>query len=113
MKKTSFAIIGIAALMLTLPNAYSTDKDLITYLSITELTQTSLTLADSTIESGDFDAAKKFIDFGSKQFSNNLLKLIENEDIRNDMSKKGKQSSSQYSFENLISNIKALYDLAL
>ncbi len=75
MKKTSFAIIGIAALMLTLPNAYSTDKDLITYLSITELTQTSLTLADSTIESGDFDAAKKFIDFGSKQFSNNLQTL--------------------------------------
>ena len=48
-----------------------------------------------------------------EQFSNNLLKLIENEDIRNDMSKKGKQSSSQYSFENLISNIKALYDFAL
>ena len=48
-----------------------------------------------------------------EQFSNNLLKLIENEDIRNDMSKKGKQRSSQYSFENLISNMKALYDFAL
>ena len=44
-----------------------------------------------------------------EQFSNNLLKLIENEDIRNDMSKKGIQMSSQYSFENLISNIKELY----
>ena len=42
-----------------------------------------------------------------EQFSNNLLKLIENEDIRNDMSKKGKQRSSQYSFKNLISNTKA------
>ena len=45
-----------------------------------------------------------------EQFSNNLLKLIENEDIRNDMSKKGIQRSSQYSFENLITNIKVLYD---
>ncbi len=44
-----------------------------------------------------------------EQFSNNLLKLIENEDIRNDMSKKGIRMSSQYSFENLISNTKALY----
>ena len=48
-----------------------------------------------------------------EQFSNNLLKLIENEDIRNDMSMKGKQRSSQYSFENLISNTKALYDFTL
>lgn len=48
-----------------------------------------------------------------EQFSNNLLKLIENEDIRNDMSKKGIQMSSQYSFENLISNIKELYYKAL
>ena len=48
-----------------------------------------------------------------EQFSNNLLKLIENEDIRNDMSKKGIQMSSQYSFENLISNIKELYYSAL
>ena len=48
-----------------------------------------------------------------EQFSNNLLKLIENEEIRNDMSKKGKQRSSQYSFENLISNIRALYDFTL
>ncbi|MDC2981904.1 hypothetical protein OAZ21_00860 [Bacteroidota bacterium] len=48
-----------------------------------------------------------------EQFSNNLLKLIDNEDIRNDMSKKGIQRSSQYSFENLISNTKALYEIAL
>ena len=48
-----------------------------------------------------------------EQFSNNLLKLIENEDIRNDMSMKGIKRSSKYSFENLISNIKELYDLAL
>jgi len=48
-----------------------------------------------------------------EKFSNNLLKLIKNEDIRNEMSKKGVQRSSQYTFENLISNIKALYDKAL
>ena len=48
-----------------------------------------------------------------EQFSNNLLKLIDNENIRDNMSKKGLQRSSQYSFENLISNTKALYNLAL
>jgi len=48
-----------------------------------------------------------------EQFSNNLLKLIENEDIRNDLSEKGIQRSSQYSFENLISNTKELYKIAL
>ena len=68
-------IIGIVALMLTLPNAYSADKDMITYLSITELTQTSLILAESNLENDDFDSAKKLIDFASKQFSNNLQTL--------------------------------------
>ena len=45
-----------------------------------------------------------------EQFTINLLKLIENEGIRNNMSNKGRERSSLYSYENLISNIKSLYD---
>ena len=48
-----------------------------------------------------------------EQFTINLLKLIENEGIRNNMSNKGRERSSLYSFENLISNIKSLYDFTL
>jgi glycosyltransferase involved in cell wall biosynthesis len=48
-----------------------------------------------------------------EQFTINLLKLIENEGVRNNMSNKGRERSSLYSFENLISNIKSLYDYAL
>ena len=48
-----------------------------------------------------------------EQFTINLLKLIENEGIRNNMSIKGRERSTHYSFENLISNIKSLYALAL
>ena len=44
-----------------------------------------------------------------EQFTINLLKLIENEGIRNNMSIKGRERSTHYSFENLISNIKSLY----
>lgn len=44
-----------------------------------------------------------------EQFTINLLKLIENEGIRNNMSNKGREKSTHYSFENLISNIKSLY----
>ena len=62
-------------LLIAIPSAYSADKDMITYLSITELTQTSLILAESNLENGDFDSAKKLIDFASKQFSNNLQTL--------------------------------------
>ena len=62
-------------LLIAIPSAYSADKDMITYLSITELTQTSLILAESNIENDDFDSAKKLIDFASKQFSNNLQTL--------------------------------------
>ena len=58
--------------MLALPNAYSAEPDMVTYLSITELTQTSLALAEQSLEDGDFDSTKKFIEFASKQFSNNL-----------------------------------------
>ncbi len=75
MKKFSLSIIGIAALMLAIPNAYSAEPDMITYYSVTEITQTSLNLAEQSLEDGDFDSTKKFIEFASKQFSNNLQKL--------------------------------------
>ena len=48
-----------------------------------------------------------------EQFTINLLKLIENEGVRNNMSNKGREKSSLYTFENLISNMKSLYDYTL
>ena len=47
------------------------------------------------------------------QFSNNLLKLVENDDIRVNMSKIGREKSSLYTFENLISTTKLLYNKTL
>ena len=47
------------------------------------------------------------------QFSNNLLKLVENDDIRVNMSKIGRKKSSFYTFENLISTTKLLYNKTL
>ena len=47
------------------------------------------------------------------QFSNNLLKLVENDDIRVKMSKVGRGKSSLYTFENLISTTKLLYNKTL
>jgi len=73
--KTGFAIIGLAALMFVIPNVYSTDLDTATYYSVTEVTQTSLNLAEAEIKNGSFDDAKKLVEFGSKHFSNNLQKL--------------------------------------
>ena len=75
MKKSIFGIIALTALMLVIPNAYSAEPDMVTYLSISEITQTSITLAEQSLEDGDFDTTKKYIEFGSKQFSNNLQKL--------------------------------------
>ena len=75
MKKSIFGIIALTALMLAIPNAYSAEPDMVTYLSISEITQTSITLAEQSLEDGDFDSTKKFIEFASKQFSNNLQKL--------------------------------------
>ena len=75
MKRSLFGIIALSALMLAIPNAYSADPDMVTYLSISEITQTSITLAEQSLEDGDFDSTKKYIEFGSKQFSNNLQKL--------------------------------------
>ena len=75
MKRSLFGIIALTALMLAIPNAYSADPELLTYYSVTEITQTSITLAEQSLEDGDFDSTKKFIEFASKQFSNNLQKL--------------------------------------
>ncbi len=61
--------------MLALPNAYSTDSNMITYYSVTEITQTSLNLAEASLKNNNFDSTKKLIEFGSKHFSNNLQKL--------------------------------------
>ena len=63
--------------MLALPNADSAEPDMVRYLSITEVTQTTIVLAEQSLEDGDFNSTKKFIEFGSKQFSNNLEKLRE------------------------------------
>ena len=75
MKRSLFGIIALSALMLAIPNAYSAEPDMVTYISISEITQTSITLAEQSLEDGDFDSTKKYIEFGSKQFSNNLQKL--------------------------------------
>jgi len=75
MRRSLFGIVALTALMLVIPNAYSAEPDMVTYLSISEITQTSITLAEQSLEDGDFDFTKKYIEFGSKQFSNNLQKL--------------------------------------
>ena len=75
MKKSYFVIFGIAALMLALPNANAAEPDYLTFYSITEITQTSINLAEVNIKDGNFEDAKKFVVFGSTQFSNNLEKL--------------------------------------
>ena len=75
MRRSLFGIVALTALMLVIPNAYSAEPDMVTYLSISEITQTSITLAEQSLEDGDFDSTKKYIEFGSKQFSNNLQKL--------------------------------------
>ena len=49
MKKSIFGIIALTALMLAIPNAYSAEPDMVTYLSISEITQTSITLAEQSL----------------------------------------------------------------
>ena len=61
--------------MLALPNANAAEPDYLTFYSITEITQTSINLAEVNIKDGNFEDAKKFVIFGSTQFSNNLEKL--------------------------------------
>ena len=68
MKRGLFGIISLVALMLVIPNAYSADPDMITFYSITEITQTSLTLAEASLKNDDFDSAKKYIEFGFRNF---------------------------------------------
>tara|TARA_Y100000590_G_scaffold220565_1_gene249605 strand:+ start:2117 stop:4345 length:2229 start_codon:yes stop_codon:yes gene_type:complete len=73
--KSYFVIFAIAALMFALPNANAAEPDYLTFYSITEITQTSINLAEVNIKDGNFEDAKKFVIFGSTQFSNNLEKL--------------------------------------
>ncbi len=75
MMKSYFVIFAIAALMFALPNANAAEPDYLTFYSITEITQTSINLAEVNIKDGNFEDAKKFVIFGSTQFSNNLEKL--------------------------------------
>ena len=55
MKVSLFGIIALTTLILAVPNAYSAEPDMVTYLSISEITQTSITLAEQSLEDGDFD----------------------------------------------------------
>ena len=75
MKKSVFAILGIAMLLFVIPSAYSIDNSKVRYYSVVEVTETSLNLAISSLENQDFDSTKKFIEFGSTHFSKNLEKL--------------------------------------
>ncbi|MDP6303674.1 MAG: FTR1 family protein [Candidatus Nitrosopelagicus sp.] len=75
MRKSSFAILGIAMLLFVIPSAYSIDNSKVRYYSVIEVTETSLNLALTSLENQDFDSTKKFIEFGSTHFSKNLEKL--------------------------------------
>ena len=60
----------------TVPSVLSADDvDLVTFYSVKEITQTSLTLAEINLKDGNIETSKKFIDFASKQLSNNLQEL--------------------------------------
>ncbi|MED5276096.1 MAG: FTR1 family protein [Thermoproteota archaeon] len=75
MKKSVFAILGIAMLLFVIPSAYSIDNSKVRYYSVVEVTETSLNLALTSLENQDYDSTKKFIEFGSTHFSKNLEKL--------------------------------------
>ena len=75
MKKSVFAILGIAMLLFVIPSAYSIDNSKVRYYSVVEVTETSLNLALTSLENQDFDSTKNFIEFGSTHFSKNLEKL--------------------------------------
>ncbi|MDC0168382.1 FTR1 family iron permease [Candidatus Nitrosopelagicus sp.] len=75
MKNSIFAILAIAMLLVVIPSAYSVDNSKVRYYSVTEVTETSLNLALTSLENQDFDTTKKFIEFGSTHFSKNLEKL--------------------------------------
>ena len=62
-------------LLVVIPSAYSVDNSKVRYYSVTEVTETSLNLALTSLENQDFDSTKKFIEFGSTHFSKNLEKL--------------------------------------
>jgi high-affinity iron transporter len=75
LKKSVFAILGIAMLLFVIPSAYSIDNSKVRYYSVVEVTETSLNLALTSLENQDYDSTKKFIEFGSTHFSKNLEKL--------------------------------------
>jgi len=75
LKKSIFAILGIAMLLFVIPSAYSIDNSKVRYYSVVEVTETSLNLALTSLENQDFDSTKNFIEFGSTHFSKNLEKL--------------------------------------
>ena len=60
----------------TIPNVLSADDvDLTKLYSVKEITKTSLNLAEINLKNGNIEISKKFIDFASKQFANNLQQL--------------------------------------
>ncbi len=78
MRKTQSVMFVFMLIFLigTVPNVLSADDiELVTFYSVKEITQTSLTLVEINLKDGNTETSKKFIDFASKQFSNNLQEL--------------------------------------
>ncbi len=78
MRKTQSIMFVFMLIFLigTVPNVLSADDiELVTFYSVKEITQTSLTLAEINLKDGNIETSKKFIDFASKQLSNNLQEL--------------------------------------
>ena len=78
MRKTQSIMFVFMLIFLigTVPNVLSADDiELVTFYSVKEITQTSLTLVEINLKDGNTETSKKFIDFASKQFSNNLQEL--------------------------------------
>ena len=78
MRKTQSVMFVFMLIFLigTVPNVLSADDiELVTFYSVKEITQTSLTLVEINLKDGNTETSKKFIDFASKQLSNNLQEL--------------------------------------
>ncbi len=69
-------VLPLVLLIGTIPNVLSeVDPSLVTFYSVKEITKTSLNLAEINLKNGNTEISKKFIDFASKQFANNLQQL--------------------------------------
>ena len=69
-------VLPLVLLIGTIPNVLSeVDPSLVTFYSVKEITKTSLNLAEINLKNGNIEISKKFIDFASKQFANNLQQL--------------------------------------